>query len=1100
MTKLKALKLHQTKAKSCKASIESFSPAPIPENRRIRRFTTRPRHRQVRRATIATAMDTTTSPCSDTSASPPQNNTSPTTSSHNNRRRSGRTQMRRTTNPAPISPEDNAPATVDSRHTASSTPPATPRHHTAQPVVIISPLPNSNWTRSEPFLSRPPSPPTDQPHVPVPEAQPNPGCPPPACAPVELQPPTDQQSTDVPSWALAWRDRFNIALDPDMLEVMTNDLVTMTQEMCAIRVHEPTTNRHQQPITACDASKIQKLYRINRKRAMTIITEGQPTYCEIDKDCLYEHFRSVHSSPTDSQGPCPTLFPQTLQHDNNDPLTTPFTPEEVKARFRRCHNTASGPDGLRYQHWNRLDPHGVILSSVFNAVLRTSHIPQGWQKSNTILIYKGGDKQDVTNWRPIALSCTLGKLYTACLANRLLTWCLDNNIFSHSQKGFLPYEGCLEHNFLLQASIKDARRQRKDCHVAWLDIANAFGSVPHRTNAQCLQWSGLHEKSIEIIMNLLANNSTRIRAQDGYTDDIPILSGVRQGCPLSPLIFNIVVETAIKCVKSLNNGYNLMGEEVSIIAYADDLALISATREGLQQQLDAITEWADWAGLHFKPRKCATLSVIGPRHTTENITFSIQGSTLPSLSPDDTYKHLGVPTGFSTHPTDPDIFNKISEDIPRLDRAKLAPWQKIDALNTILLPRLSFHLLAGSNPKKPLHKLDRHIVKHTKKWMNLPQRASSEIINIPNDFGGANIPSCYTLAAISQVTQAMHLLTSKDPTICLLATSFLKDVVRKRIYRDPSLEDICTYLNGSMNDEFGAKSYDISSIWTRLRIATRRLRKTIDCGWTPVGNTIAMACENNLTNRANCTNVLSTKYKLAQLNCLLRKPDQGKSFKIISGHPASSHFLKSGNYTTFADWRFVHRARLSIVPLHGHRRFGNTSKKCRQCNYPRETLAHMLNHCTRNLHMATKRHDAVLNRLHHAIRPGNFEILTNQQVPGYNDRCRPDLVVISDTAKTATIVDVCIPFENGQDAFDIARRAKEEKYRNVKEYFRRQSYNTTCDAFILGSLGGYDHQNTSVLQRLGISRNYSRTMIKLMVSDTIRWSREIYHHHLQRPN
>ncbi|XP_023215158.1 uncharacterized protein LOC111617977 [Centruroides sculpturatus] len=1099
MSKLKAMKAHQQKDGACRASIEaSTPPAPIPENRRIRRFYTRPRHRRDRQATTTPPANDDPSPQSTNGSPPSEDDWTPVTRRRrSNRRRSNGAQQHRATRPAPTSSPISAgpPVALDPIPPPSGTPPPV-AHHTASPPPHTPKLTthNSQYTIAQsPRLQHPP------PTLQVPQTIDSPILlgtrPSPRTDPsMEHPQPPSQSSSAVPSWALAWRDRFDVALDPDMLEVMVDDFVALAQQICDVRVFEPSNNNRHQPVSATDPSRIQRLYRINRKRAMTIITEGQPTYCNIDRDQLFQHFRSVYAASSQQQGPRPSSFPTALHHDFNDPLSAPFTPSEIQTRFKRCHNTAPGPDGLRYHHWSRIDPHGVMLCSLFNAVQRTCHTPRWWRCSNTILLYKDGDKQDVNNWRPIALSCTLGKIYSACLASRLLSWCLDNHIFSNSQKGFLPYEGCLEHNFLLQATIKDARHRRSECHIAWLDIANAFGSVPHHTIFQCLEWCGLSEDSITCICNLLANCSTRVRASDGYTDDIPILSGVKQGCPLSPLIFNIVIETAIRHVRSLKEGYSLMGEEVGIIAYADDLALVSATREGLQRQLDAITEWADWAGLRFKPRKCATLSIIGARHTSDNnTTFSLQGSHLPSLRPDETYRHLGVPT----NPTDSSIFQKITDDITRLDHSKLAPWQKIDATNTILLPRLSFHLLVGSNPKKPLHKLDRHIVKHAKKWLNLPQRASSEIVNIEHDYGGANIPSCYTLAAISQVTQAMHLFTSKDPTICSLALNFLKEVVKKRIYRDPSLEDVCTYLNGSMNDEFGAKSYDISSIWTRLRIATRRLRKTINCEWTPVGDTIAIACDGNLVSRSSCTKILSMKFKAAQLTRLLRKPDQGKAYRCIAKHPASNHFLRSGNYTTFADWRFVHRARLSVVPLHGLRRFGNASKKCRRCSHPQETLAHVLNHCTRNLHIATKRHDAVLGRLQRAIRPDNLQTYVNQQVPGFDSRCRPDLVVVCEDAKTATIVDVSIPFENGQEAFSTARQSKVEKYRSLTDHFRSLGYDTVCDAFILGSLGGYDINNTSIIQRLGISRKYSSTMIKLMVSDTIRWSREIYHHHLQ---
>ncbi|XP_023215162.1 uncharacterized protein LOC111617982 [Centruroides sculpturatus] len=806
-----------------------------------------------------------------------------------------------------------------------------------------------------------------------------------------FQPPASDSST-TPSWVLNWKNRFEAAIDGDMLESMVNDLVALAQDICSISdtTIQPAAQPSSQSPATTDARNIQRLYRRNKKKAIGLITNGQPNYCRISRQVLQSHFTRLYdynphhhpsAPPVDAPEPC---------LESNNPLAAPFTPAEVASRLRRCHNTAPGPDGLRYHHWMRVDPNGTILSSVFNAALRTSSTPPCWQNSNTVLIHKKGSTSNIGNWRPIALSNTLGKVFSACLANRLLNWCNVNSILSNAQKGFLQHEGCLDHSFLLQSIIQDARRKRRSCHIAWLDISNAFGSVPHETIVQCLQWCGLHDESIDIVNNLLRDCTTKIRAHDGYTNEIPIKSGVKQGCPLSPLLFNIVIETAIRRVHNLQLGYSLEGEEIGILAYADDLVLVSPSPEGLQKQLDNISHWADWAGLCFKPSKCATLSVLGSQHSTGDDTFTLCDAPIPLLRSNESYSYLGVPTGFSTHHTSEDIITNLERDLQLLDDSNLAPWQKLNAVNTMFLPRLTYHLLLGSNPKKRLHALDRRIKTYAKRWLNLPQRASAEVVHLPYDHGGANITPCSTLSDICQITHGVHLFTSRDSRVSSIAINSLRSVVRKRIRRTPSLDDLCTYLNGSMEGEFGMDPADITSTWTRLRMATRRLRKTMDIAWIIFNDSITISAAGNPIPRHTTSKALTSMAKNHLLNRLLRKPDQGKAIKLTAQHPASNHFLRDGLYTSFADWRFIHRARLSVVPLNGLRRFGQLSPRCRRCGYQQETLAHVLNHCGRNLHLATERHNAVLNRLRRAINDRDITVRCNQQVPGYDDNCRPD--------------------------------------------------------------------------------------------------------------
>jgi len=99
----------------------------------------------------------------------------------------------------------------------------------------------------------------------------------------------------------------------------------------------------------------------------------------------------------------------------------------------------------------------------------------------------------------------------------------------------MPVDGCCEHNFALQAAIADARRSRRQCCIAWLDLTNAFRSVLHEIIFTSLQSAGLSEEAISVIRRLYTKNATNIRSNQGHTPEISIQAGVKQGCPFSPI-------------------------------------------------------------------------------------------------------------------------------------------------------------------------------------------------------------------------------------------------------------------------------------------------------------------------------------------------------------------------------------------------------------------------------------------------------------------------------------------------------------------------------------------------------------------------------------
>ena len=137
----------------------------------------------------------------------------------------------------------------------------------------------------------------------------------------------------------------------------------------------------------------------------------------------------------------------------------------------------------------------------------------------------------------------------------------------------------------------------------------------------------------------------------------------------------------------------------------------------------------------------------------------------------------------------------------------------------------------------------------------------------------------------------------------------------------------------------------------------------------------------------------------------------------------------------------------------------------------------------------------LLERLKQAtpLSPGD-EVRVNQQVPGHDSRDRPDLVVTR--GNVVTIVDVTVAFENRPEALRAAAAHKVTKYAGLVDFYRSKGKTASVHALVLGSLGTWVRSNEATLRQLRVRRAYARLMRRLMVSDTLKWSRDVYIEHI----
>ena len=151
------------------------------------------------------------------------------------------------------------------------------------------------------------------------------------------------------------------------------------------------------------------------------------------------------------------------------------------------HRNASAPglNGIPYRVYKKCPKTSQFLFKIFNAYFKTCEIPIQWQSAQELYIPKVSTPSDtkLSGFCPKALLNVEGKLFFSLISKRLETHLIYNNKFINNsiQKGCMEkVPGCWEHLSMVWHALKEARTHKSTLATIWLDIANAYGSIPHK--------------------------------------------------------------------------------------------------------------------------------------------------------------------------------------------------------------------------------------------------------------------------------------------------------------------------------------------------------------------------------------------------------------------------------------------------------------------------------------------------------------------------------------------------------------------------------------------------------------------------------------------
>ncbi len=287
-----------------------------------------------------------------------------------------------------------------------------------------------------------------------------------------------------------------------------------------------------------------------------------------------------------------------------------------------------------------------VLACLFTAVFRSGAFPPEWALGAITPIHKKGDTADPNNYRGITVGHILGKLYALALNTRLTTWLEASGRRARGQAGFRPGRGTIDNCFILRALVERARSRGVRVYCCAVDFEKAFDSVDRSLLWGALRRAGVEGTMLQAIQAMYADVPVCVRTAEGLSGCFQSTLGVKQGCPLSPLLFGVFLDDWEGHLQAAVGGSadlpRLAGRLVPPLLFADDMLLISLSAAGLQAQLHCLQAYCDAKRLTVNTAKTQVMVLRpggGSGKPAAGETFTYAGKPLDAVR---SVKYLGL--------------------------------------------------------------------------------------------------------------------------------------------------------------------------------------------------------------------------------------------------------------------------------------------------------------------------------------------------------------------------------------------------------------------------------------------------------------------------
>lgn len=189
--------------------------------------------------------------------------------------------------------------------------------------------------------------------------------------------------------------------------------------------------------------------------------------------------------------------------------------------------------------------------------------------------------------------CTAYKLYASILAERLGKEVEDKNILSETQAGFGKERSTMDNIYILNHVIqREIRRKGGRIFGFFMDLKSAFDKVDRKILWEVMERRGIRKVIVERVKEIYMSTKNVVRVDRRVSERFWTEKGLRQDCPLSPILFSLLIaDIEEKMKKGQVGGVQVGRERIWSLAYADDLVIMARSEEGMKEMLKRMQKY-----------------------------------------------------------------------------------------------------------------------------------------------------------------------------------------------------------------------------------------------------------------------------------------------------------------------------------------------------------------------------------------------------------------------------------------------------------------------------------------------------------------------------
>uniref|UniRef100_A0A8D9DVR2 Craniofacial development protein 2 n=1 Tax=Cacopsylla melanoneura TaxID=428564 RepID=A0A8D9DVR2_9HEMI len=325
-------------------------------------------------------------------------------------------------------------------------------------------------------------------------------------------------------------------------------------------------------------------------------------------------------------------------NSEDDETGPPILKEEVRCAIEAAKNgKAAGPDEISADVLKLIDEqHLDLITALFNSIYVTGRLPQEWLESTFVTIPKKPNAKSCGDYRTISLMSHTLKIFLKVIQRRIYRKLEENMADTQFgfRNGYSTRDALFAYNILIQRCLD----VNQSVYVCFIDYNKAFDKVRHSLLINILKEEAIDTRDVQILKNLYFHQKAEIRVKSETSNDLEIKRGVRQGCVLSPLLFNIYSERIMaKALEEERGGIVINGTPVNNLRYADDTVLLAENIEDLQRMLNKVMEASEEYGLTLNTKKTKFMIITKRINPSEQL--MARGENIEKVS---AYNYLGT--------------------------------------------------------------------------------------------------------------------------------------------------------------------------------------------------------------------------------------------------------------------------------------------------------------------------------------------------------------------------------------------------------------------------------------------------------------------------